>query len=141
MWDRHVYLGFACLDKHAYLGFAFLKCARSSRCSRRLCSLEQVAAAGLTRCVIPLHHCLLSMYNQSINNSASLRGVCCTYTTQLRFVVYVQIHHSATLQWGICCIYKTRIRLDCIYGHVQLTWYRRDKSLNCAPNLQMILFL
>ena len=34
-----------------------------------------MAAVGLSRCVIPLHHCLLSMYNQSILNSATLRGV------------------------------------------------------------------
>ena len=33
----------------------------------------------------------------------------------LRFVVYVQIHHSATLRWRICCIYTTLLRLDGIY--------------------------
>ena len=74
-----------------------------------------MAAVGLSRCVIPLHHCLLSMYDQSIHNSVSLGFVVyaarkqlsfaswcmCRYATQLRFVsvsaAYIQLGYASNV--------------------------------------------
>ena len=63
----------------------------------------QVAAAGLCRCVIALHHCLQTMCIQSIHNSASLRGVCADTPLSFASLVYLlHIHNSAAPRLCIC---------------------------------------
>ena len=70
-----------------------------------------MAAAGLSRCVIALHHCLRTMCIQitkhtplsfaswcmlHIHNSASLRGVCADTPLSFASLVYLlHIHNSA----------------------------------------------
>ena len=97
-----------------------------------------------SRCIILFSNCLLQGY-ASIHNSASLRCVCCTihnsallrgvwadtqlsfaswcicpYTTQLCFVVYGQIHNSASLR-GVSDAYTTQLRFVVYLSSVRYT--------------------